>query len=622
MKMHTFQPKQEQSSRRASSGNGKPSTLAHSISQRDLQSATRGQAMSGLSQAGFEDGNAGFIGSHGRLTYNFANISVFPSQIKGIQRKLTVNAPGDAYEQEADRVAEQVMRMPEPGATATPAVSGGVAGVQRECACGGSCDDCKKKTSETEHAQVRMKAAGPGIAGGIEAPPIVGDVLRSSGQPLDAGTRAFMEPRFGHDFSKVRVHTDAKAGESARAVQARAYTVGSNVVFGAGEFNPGTDAGQRLMGHELAHVVQQERSDSPGMIQRRETDDRSCAGLKDIESDIDQEVNNEISSARNEVAAKTPSGSPKFIKALAENVYSRLGKGVISPIESFIEKLGGAKINRPPMDLAGTKYSGVRNVNRKYYGGNAIVASSANIAGVCVGADKLGHFFDLGFRNWNAASSGTTAEQIEKINRGTEIGEMGLGFTGVYSNADLEANHAGWRFYNDLAANPSGLKFTIKNYITAQWNEQINPSFYEPALGEVVWSNLLTGKWRGTITGQDKFTADILFDLGATKSSLSGTYEWPTGTAKPNQGKITGGTITQLTTTVSGDIPPSILDPHGHITPGSATPVSGVKIEFDWARGALSGKGLWNSVNEHTLDGSWGHGASRTDGGVLHLNKA
>ena len=71
--------------------------------------------MSGLSQAGFEDGNAGFIGSHGRLTYNFASVALFPPQVKGIQRKLTVNAPGDAYEQEADRVAEQVMRMPEPG---------------------------------------------------------------------------------------------------------------------------------------------------------------------------------------------------------------------------------------------------------------------------------------------------------------------------------------------------------------------------------------------------------------------------------------------------------------------------------------------------------------------------
>ncbi|HET7215755.1 MAG TPA: DUF4157 domain-containing protein [Terriglobia bacterium] len=83
------------------------------------------------------------------------------------------------------------------------------------------------------------------------------DVLRSPGQPLDATTRAFFEPRLGHDFSKVRVHTDAKAAESAAAVNAAAYTVGRNVVFGAGRYQPGSSAGHRLIAHELTHVLQQ-----------------------------------------------------------------------------------------------------------------------------------------------------------------------------------------------------------------------------------------------------------------------------------------------------------------------------------------------------------------------------
>jgi hypothetical protein len=82
-------------------------------------------------------------------------------------------------------------------------------------------------------------------------------VLHSSGQPLNAGMRAFMEPRFGHDFSQVRVHTDTKAAESAQAVNALAYTVGREMVFGAGQYAPGTDAGRRLIAHEMAHVVQQ-----------------------------------------------------------------------------------------------------------------------------------------------------------------------------------------------------------------------------------------------------------------------------------------------------------------------------------------------------------------------------
>lgn len=93
-------------------------------------------------------------------------------------------------------------------------------------------------------------------------PAIVNEVLRSPGQPLDGPTRAFMEPRFGHDFGRVRVHTDAKAAESARAVNALAYTVGRDVVFGTGRYSPATSAGRRLVAHELTHVVQQKRTAS------------------------------------------------------------------------------------------------------------------------------------------------------------------------------------------------------------------------------------------------------------------------------------------------------------------------------------------------------------------------
>ncbi len=96
----------------------------------------------------------------------------------------------------------------------------------------------------------------------IAAPPIVDDVLRSPGQALDASTRAFMEPRFGHDFSKVRVHHDAQAAESAQAVQARAFTVGQSMVFGAGNFAPATRQGRELLAHELAHTLQQRSGSS------------------------------------------------------------------------------------------------------------------------------------------------------------------------------------------------------------------------------------------------------------------------------------------------------------------------------------------------------------------------
>jgi hypothetical protein len=90
-----------------------------------------------------------------------------------------------------------------------------------------------------------------------EVPSLVFDVLQSPGQSLDIHTRAFMEPRFQHEFGDVRVHTDAKAAESARAVNALAYTVGRDIVFGEGQYLPHTVSGQKLLAHELTHVVQQ-----------------------------------------------------------------------------------------------------------------------------------------------------------------------------------------------------------------------------------------------------------------------------------------------------------------------------------------------------------------------------
>jgi len=159
-----------------------------------------------------------------------------------LQAKLTINTPGDAHEQEADRVAERVMRESEPQ-------------VQRKCACGGSCSKCRGEKKE-EQGLVQRRAESAGMAGS-PAPPIVHQALRSSGQPLDSADQAFFAPRFGQDFSHVRVHTDAAAAASARAVDAFAYTVGRDIVFAPGQYAPGSASGRRLIAHELAHVIQQ-----------------------------------------------------------------------------------------------------------------------------------------------------------------------------------------------------------------------------------------------------------------------------------------------------------------------------------------------------------------------------
>ena len=127
--------------------------------------------------------------------------------------------------------------------------------LQRACACGGGCPSCQ--TEKQEHARQQARFVEAGDAGRTAAPPIVHDVLSSPGQPLDAATRAFMESRIGRDFSRVQVHTDMKATESARAVNALAYTVGRDVVFGSGQYAPATHEGRKLIAHELIHVAQQ-----------------------------------------------------------------------------------------------------------------------------------------------------------------------------------------------------------------------------------------------------------------------------------------------------------------------------------------------------------------------------
>ena len=119
--------------------------------------------------------------------------------------------------------------------------------------------------TECEHcneATIQRSTAGLGVAGA--APRIVHDVLRSPGRPLDSKTRSFMDSRFNHSFGDVRVHTDARAAESARSVGAVAYTVGSDIVFGDKQYVPERPSGQRLLAHELAHVVQQ-RGAPPGV---------------------------------------------------------------------------------------------------------------------------------------------------------------------------------------------------------------------------------------------------------------------------------------------------------------------------------------------------------------------
>lgn len=168
------------------------------------------------------------------------------------QPKLTVNEPGDVYEQEADAMADRVMRM-------TGANAGGDAFFKPSYVIQRKCQAC-----EEEEQQVQRKESG---AGETQAAPDIDSYvssLGSSGQPIPETSRHFFESRFGQDFSGVRLHTDAVAAKSAQSINALAYTTGNNIVFNSGQYSPGSPEGQRLMAHELTHVVQQ-----TGTVQRK-----------------------------------------------------------------------------------------------------------------------------------------------------------------------------------------------------------------------------------------------------------------------------------------------------------------------------------------------------------------
>ncbi|HWS90146.1 MAG TPA: DUF4157 domain-containing protein [Pyrinomonadaceae bacterium] len=175
---------------------------------------------------------------------------------------LTVGEPGDRYEQEADRVAEQVMRMPEPDAqplqTAAAAVQrqADPETVQRLAAHRNpSLDDAVVVEEEAGKGAVQTLRPG-GQDGGTE---IVSEKLLSEtqGERMEGGVRRFMETRFGADFNHVLVHTDARAAALSRSINARAFAYGRHIYFNEGEYQPGTYEGRRVLAHELTHVIQQ-----------------------------------------------------------------------------------------------------------------------------------------------------------------------------------------------------------------------------------------------------------------------------------------------------------------------------------------------------------------------------
>lgn len=176
------------------------------------------------------------------------------------QPKLIINQPNDVYEQEADAMADKVMRMEQPLIQAKPLP---VTSLQRKCA---ACEEEEKAhRKEMNNGETSADSSLESYVGS----------LNNGGHSLSNEVRSFYEPRFGYDFSNVKIHTDTNASKSAQSINALAYTSGSNIVFNDGQFSPDTDSGKRLLGHELTHVVQQNQTNELSGVQTNMADEHN-----------------------------------------------------------------------------------------------------------------------------------------------------------------------------------------------------------------------------------------------------------------------------------------------------------------------------------------------------------
>ncbi len=200
--------------------------------------------------------------------------------------------------------------------------------LQRKC----SSDEC----AERRKKQLTLQRSSTNQAELSKVPPVVHEVLRSPGKPLDSETRAFMEPRFGHDFSKVRVHTDEKAAESARAVNARAYTVGHDIAFGEGQYVQWATEGKKLISHELTHVMQQAMV-SGGEASNAEVEMEARQAGQEILADNKPRITTKISAGKIQYEEnKNPlDEKAKVIIAMARDEKTKIedrAKGVVNSI--------------------------------------------------------------------------------------------------------------------------------------------------------------------------------------------------------------------------------------------------------------------------------------------------
>ena len=210
-----------------------------------LQRTMGNQAVLRLLQSNAEERDAVLTSTASlQFGHDFDRIPVSPQKAGVLQTKMSVNKPGDEYEQEGDRIAEQVMRIPR-------------LQMQHVCPFGGGNRKRQAGQPGQDLERLQIMRSGPDDSKQSDVPPITHEIPHLHGQPLDNSTRSYFKPRFGHGFSHVRVHCGRQADQAARSINAKAITVGNHIVFGGTQLSTNSREGQQLLAYELTHVIQQ-----------------------------------------------------------------------------------------------------------------------------------------------------------------------------------------------------------------------------------------------------------------------------------------------------------------------------------------------------------------------------
>jgi hypothetical protein len=333
--------------------------------------------------------------------------------------------------------------------------------------------------------------------------------------------------------------------------------------------------------------------------------------LQEAASDVNTKVNSALQSARKSSGAKSP--------ALEEAVYKLLGKPDytsphLAPIEAWANGLPEAKGKVPGKvyqpAAADSQYKDPITVLEV-----GTLAKVMLVAGIRIGVDKLGHFFQLGYTHYYRKTLGRGAPSRDNVVTEGDKSEaelFGVQGTGVYSFADLAANHAGLKFYEDLARSPD-MTFDIHKYINQPWNEQSNPNLYG-GLQSNLWLNNLEGAWTGTLTWTDGSTSQTAICNAKLKvngarsydelkngiKNLEGTYQYLHPKASYTSGVLTGKI-------------------RNHKNADGA--VDRVDLDVDWKEGGASGKGTLAMRSLSQMDGKWGRLGSADNGGTWTFRK-